>query len=131
MEDVDYLSISKFGYVVLFGFIGVLLRYLINVLFIEILEFEGFWGTFLINMIGSICIGIVFVASIELSEDVYIGLTIGLLGGFTTFSGYCLDTFQQLEKERWIVATLYFTLTPSVGIGLLYATIYISRVLMI
>lgn len=42
---------------------------------------------------------------------------VGLLGGFTTFSSYCLETFLLLEKGNYSSAIFYFFLSPSLGLG--------------
>ena len=42
-----------------------------------------------------------------MSPDLRIGLTIGLMGGFTTFSTFGWDTVRMLEEGEWTKASLY------------------------
>src|SRR5258708_39762606 len=57
------------------------------------------WGTLLINILGSLMIGIVAgvtltPARIGMHPDVRIFLMTGICGGFTTFSAFCLPTLE-------------------------------------
>lgn len=59
------------------------------------------WGTFAVNAIGSFALGFLFVYLIERStygEIMRLLLTVGLLGAFTTFSTYSLESIRLLEQ---------------------------------
>ncbi|NGQ96354.1 fluoride efflux transporter CrcB [Brevibacillus sp. SYP-B805] len=75
------------------------------------------WGTWLANVLGSFCIGLFFVWGKEKwPPQLYLLLTTGLLGGFTTFSTFSLETvtfFLQGQVARGAVYAL-----TSVGVGL-------------
>jgi len=126
----EYLNVFRLIYIILFGIFGVVLRYFVYVLVGDVWKIDLFWGTFIVNMIGSVGIGIVFVAGIEksfISKDLSTGLMVGLLGGFTTFSQYYLDSFQLWQSKNWVFSFLYVFLTPIFGIGLISLTIYVFR----
>lgn len=67
-------------------------------------------GTLTINVLGCLALGVVGQFSlnhISVSPDLRIGLTIGLMGGFTTFSTFGWDTVRMLEEGEWTKASLY------------------------
>ncbi|MDQ6971144.1 MAG: fluoride efflux transporter CrcB [Mariprofundaceae bacterium] len=59
------------------------------------------WGTFVVNALGSFALGFLFVYLIERStagELFRLLITVGLLGAFTTFSTYSLESIRLLEQ---------------------------------
>ena len=75
--------------IAVFGLLGVFSRYWGALFVARYLPTQHFpLGTFIINIIGSFLIGVVYSLGVEkgvLSVDVRVGLLVGLLGGFTTF----------------------------------------------
>lgn len=68
------------------------------------------WGTLLVNVIGSVLIGIAFVLLVErgmLSPAWRSFVTVGLLGAFTTFSAFSLDAVMLFNAGEIIRAGLY------------------------
>ena len=74
------------------------------------------WGTFLVNVLGSFLIGLI----IALPESRFPGpngamirqfLTVGLLGGFTTFSAFSIQTVTLFQSGRIFTALLYIVLS--------------------
>jgi CrcB protein len=101
------------------GALGALLRYATGLMFKP--EYAAAFPvhTFLINMVGSLCIGIVFsyMASYGPHQLLQFFVITGVLGGFTTFSSFSMETvylFQQGESAR---AFLYMLLSMVCGIG--------------
>jgi fluoride exporter len=67
-------------------------------------------GTLTINVLGCLCLGMIGRFSlnhITVSPDLRIGLTTGLMGGFTTFSTFGWDTVRMLEEGQWAKASIY------------------------
>jgi len=67
-------------------------------------------GTLAINLIGCLLLGVIGEFSlnhISVPPDWRIGLTIGLMGGFTTFSTFGWDTVRMLNDGEWIKAVVY------------------------
>ena len=64
-------------------------------------------GTLLVNIIGSFLIGLAFVALSGLDTRWQIFAISGVLGGFTTYSAYALDTLKLVEAERYLEAAGY------------------------
>jgi fluoride exporter len=63
------------------------------------------WGILLVNLSGCWLMGLLFGLTMQrsllLSPAVYMTLTTGFLGAYTTFSTYGLDTIKLLEKNLW------------------------------
>ena len=67
-------------------------------------------GTLTINVLGCLCLGIIgrfSLKHITVSPDLRIGLTTGLMGGFTTFSTFGWDAVRMLEEGQWTKASIY------------------------
>jgi CrcB protein len=67
------------------------------------------WATLFVNVLGSSCIGVLLALgerpqSWLASPDVRNFLMVGLLGGFTTFSAFSLQTFELLRAQQWSAA---------------------------
>lgn len=67
------------------------------------------WGTFVVNVSGSLLIGFASkaFAALELAAEARLFLTVGLLGAFTTFSTFSLETVALLADGRWSAALAY------------------------
>jgi fluoride exporter len=89
------------------------------------------FATLCINVIGSLCIGVVIALSGEsvnvLSPSSRMLLAVGFCGGFTTFSTFSLETFTLLQNGRVGEALLYAALSlvlcivaTSLGLAIVY-----------
>ena len=80
------------------------------------------WGTLAVNVLGGIAIGIVaeFLAQRwQGGPELRAFLVAGVLGGFTTFSAFSLETMAMLERQAWLPAIAY--VAASVAASLLAA----------
>src|SRR5690606_17408404 len=103
----------------LFGAIGVTCRFVIDQQIASWSLTEFPIATFTINCLGSLFIGILYVAGGEsgvISKEVAAMLTVGLLGGFTTFSAFSIQTFQLLERGKIALAASYVVGSPLLGL---------------
>jgi CrcB protein len=97
-------------FLIIFGAVGTLARYGLDG-WIQYRVGSVFpAGTLTINLLGCLILGVIGQFSlnhITVSPDLRIGLTIGLMGGFTTFSTFGWDTVRMLEEGEWSKASLY------------------------
>jgi len=90
-------------YIALFGALGCLARYFLSGWVYNLLGTSMPYGTLSVNVIGAFLIGLVMEFSLRsttVSPELRIGLTIGFLGGFTTFSTFSYETFRLLESAQ-------------------------------
>ncbi|MFS0561399.1 fluoride efflux transporter CrcB [Terribacillus sp. 179-K 1B1 HS] len=103
-------------FVLIGGWLGAVIRYEIS------RRVETSWtysfplATFLINVMGSFLIGLVFQA--DWGTDWHNFLAIGFLGSFTTFSTFHLEIVQLSSKKRIIIAVSYLLCSYAAGIAL-------------
>jgi len=110
------------------GFIGSVARYSIAKYFQENMNSVFPWSTFIINILGSLLIGIIYGISEKndlINDEMRLFIAVGICGGFTTFSTFSNDNFMLLRSEEWIRFTLFTTL--SVFLGLI--AVYVGRLL--
>jgi fluoride exporter len=86
--------------VALGGAVGTVLRYLM------VAAIGAPWGTMVVNVLGSCLIGVLFVW-LGAKDGWQFFLMTGLLGGFTTFSAFSLDTLKLIEAGQTLQAGLY------------------------
>lgn len=68
------------------------------------------WGTLVVNIIGCLVIGIfmsVFHERFVETPQLRLLLTIGICGGFTTFSTFSYETIMLLQSSEYFYATMY------------------------
>ncbi|UAK43312.1 fluoride efflux transporter CrcB [Bacteroides nordii] len=112
---------KEIAYIFIGGGVGSVLRYLAQISINERMSGIGFpfsWGTFIVNIAGSLLIGLFYSVSERwhLSMEMRLFLTTGLCGGFTTFSTFSNDGLSLLRGEFYGTFLLYALL--SIGLGL-------------
>jgi CrcB protein len=108
------------------SFIGGILRYLLSQ-FVQSKFLSAFpFGTLIVNIIGCFLIGMVFGLTDRgtLTPEWRLFLATGLIGGFTTFSAFSLETVGLLRDGQLLYASAY--IVGTVIIGLLATFIGIS-----
>lgn len=102
------------------GGLGAVLRYLVSHALMQALGQNVPHGTFLVNVSGSILLGIavaVLARYFEGNDVLRAFLTVGLLGGFTTFSAFALDSMVLMERGEFLLAAGYVLLSVIGAIG--------------
>ena len=92
------------------GALGSVLRYLIGMTVQNITVSQFPWGTLSVNILGSFLMGAVvtyMALAWNPSAEVKAFLTVGLLGGFTTFSAFSLDVITLWERGAPMVVMGY------------------------
>jgi len=121
----------KLFWIALFGLVGVLSRYYLGLWVSRANPLASFpYGTFLINLSGSFIIGIIYALGVErmlLPEDLRVGLMVGLMGGYTTFSSFSLEVVRLAETGKYACAGLYMVGSPVLGAVLALCGIFLVR----
>ncbi|MCF6305038.1 MAG: fluoride efflux transporter CrcB [Rhodobacteraceae bacterium] len=96
---------------------------------------SGFpYGTMIINIVGSLLMGIVAVYLLERMDGSFgrFGpfLLAGILGGFTTFSAFSLDAVYLLERGRLMAAAIYMGGSVALAMLALFAGMALTRMIM-
>lgn len=86
------------------GAIGAMLRYGMTVLGIQ-LHWSSNLSTFLVNIIGSFAMGLLVSSCGQ--GTLLMMATVGLCGGFTTFSTFSIQSVNLLQEGKWGAAALY------------------------
>lgn len=110
--------------------IGGALRHGVNVLSLSLFGMNFPYGTMLINIVGSALMGVViglFAGSHLTGQDTRLFLTTGILGGFTTFSTFSLETVTLWERGQHIAAVGYVLASVIVSVAALGLTLYLMR----
>ena len=80
-------------------------------------------GTLIVNVVGSFFMGLLagyFLARPGISQQVRLFLTTGILGGFTTFSAFSLDTALLIERHSFGLAAGYVVGSVAAGVSALF-----------
>lgn len=94
------------------GALGAMLRYSLNTRIIGFMGSDFPWGTFAVNVLGSFLIGLTAILLDGKTNGTHylrLGLMVGALGGFTTFSAFSADTLHLLETQQWFRAMIYIS----------------------
>ena len=112
------------------GFFGSIFRYLIYLLTNNLIGYSFPFGTILVNVLGCFLIGLIyqiFSDTISLSDNLKLFMTIGFLGGFTTFSAFSLDVFLLYQSNSKLVAIIYIFITLVLSLLAMLGGMWIFR----
>ncbi len=120
------------NYVLVFigGGIGSSLRHTINVLCARCIGTAFPYGTFIINITGSIVMGLIagyLAFKGEASQPWRLLLMTGVLGGYTTFSAFSLDAVLLYERGEIALALFYVLGSVAFSIAGLFAGLALVR----
>ncbi|MDY0029506.1 MAG: fluoride efflux transporter CrcB [Pseudobdellovibrionaceae bacterium] len=106
------------------GALGAMARHGVNMASLKFIDPDFPYGTLTANILGSLLIGILagcFAHFASWTQEMRLLLVVGVLGGFTTFSSFSLDTILLFEKGATIQAIIYviasFAISLSATIG--------------
>jgi len=118
--------------VALGGAVGSVARYLAGIGAGRLFGTYFPWGTLIINVTGSFLIGVfvgLFATRWDASPALRIFLTVGICGGYTTFSTFSLDTFYLIERGQSWQSAAYMVLSVLLSVGALIAALRLVRTL--
>lgn len=111
---------AKWALIAVGGGFGSVLRYALHVGVQRAVGVAFPFGTLLVNVLGCALIGLlagVVAAGVPLREEVRLALTVGVLGGFTTFSTFGLETFHLANDRQWHWAAANVVLSCGLGLA--------------
>jgi len=111
------------------GGLGALIRYFVAG-WVQPQGSDFNWGIFAVNISGGLMMGLIVEASalkLNLSPELRAFLTTGILGGYTTFSTFSLDSVLLLQKGAYMAAAGYIIGSVVLSILALFAGLWIVR----
>ena len=88
------------------------------------------FGTLSVNVLGSFVLGllaILLTEKIPVDESIRLGLMTGMLGAFTTFSAFAMDTLGLIESGAIVRALVYMTASVLLCVVAAWAGILIAK----
>ena len=110
------------------SFVGGALRYVVSL----ILKYDGGfpWATFVVNLLGCLLIGLLwglFCRVPNVSQNLVLFLSVGLCGGFTTFSTFSKESVMLMQSGNWLMLALYILGSILLGVGLVAAGYFLTK----
>jgi CrcB protein len=114
------------------GGIGAAARHGVNIAAARVGGIGFPWGTLTVNILGSFVMGLLaaflaFKADASWTQNTRLFLTTGILGGFTTFSAFSLDTALLWERGQFGVAAGYVAMSVGASIAALFLGLWLVR----
>ena len=110
--------------------IGGALRHGVNVGATRLFGFGFPYGTLIVNIVGSFVMGLFagyFAFRAGIPQHLRLFLTTGILGGFTTFSSFSLDTALLIERHSFGLAAGYVVGSVAAGLSALFFGLALFR----
>ena len=114
------------------GFVGTLGRYWLSGIIARRYGETFPFGTLAVNLIGCFLVGLLFYLMQErylVNQNVRTIILVGLLGGFTTFSSFGLQTFTLLQDNEIALAALNLLASNVLGLLLVWAGYTLAKAL--
>jgi len=111
--------------------IGGTLRHGVNVGSARLFGYGFPFGTLIVNIAGSFAIGLLagyFAFRPGVPQHMRLFLTTGILGGFTTFSAFSLDTALLIERHAYWLAAAYVAGSVAASVIALFAGMSLFRI---
>ena len=129
-ESGPILNAYSIAAVAIGGSIGSVARYLVGVYAGRLFGLNFPWGTLIINIVGSFLLG-VFVELLalkwDLSQTARLFLTVGICGGFTTFSTFSLDSAVLMQRGELWQAGAYVIASVVLSVAGLFTGLHLIR----
>jgi CrcB protein len=114
------------------GALGASARYLVGVGSGRLLGYGFPWGTLTVNVLGCLLMGLLIEAMAlrwTVGNELRAFLTVGILGGFTTFSAFSADFVLLLGRKEHLAAALCLGASVGLSIAALFLGLAIVRAL--
>ena len=110
--------------------IGGALRHGVNIGAARLWGFGFPYGTLIVNLVGSFLMGLLagyFAFRPGIGQHARLFLTTGILGGFTTFSAFSLDTALLIERHSYGMAAGYAVGSVAASVSALFFGLAVFR----
>lgn len=118
-------------FVAMGGGVGAALRHLTSMAALRLLGPTNWpWGTMSANVLGALAMGLLtgwLAFKVDGGRELRLLLATGLLGGFTTFSAFSLETAMMIERKAWVSAALYAGLSVLVCVAAVFVGLAVAR----
>lgn len=84
------------------------------------------WGTLAVNVVGGLAMGVLAARVGPEQETLRLALGVGVLGGFTTFSAFSLETVKLMEHQPGL-AMLYVAASVVLSVGACWLGLSLGR----
>lgn len=121
---------ERFLLICLGGAIGTGLRYLTSGLAARWLGADFPYGTLIVNIVGSFLIGLIQqigIASLLIPDATRLFLTVGIMGGLTTYSSFSYETVRLVQMGAWSEAWVNVLVTTALCLGVCFLGIAVGR----
>lgn len=114
------------------GGIGTIFRYIVSGLDYKLSNGVFPLSTLIINVTGSLAIGFLWglVDRFAVSPNLRLFIFIGILGGYTTFSTFSLETFNLIRDGEYHIALINIILSAVLSIVVVFVGYFASRLLL-
>lgn len=103
------------------GFLGSITRYMVYV-WVGSRNLTSFpWATLFVNLMGCLIIGFISMMverAVPYHRQIYLAVSVGFLGAFTTFSAFGLETLNLLRQQSLGLAVLNIILNVTMGLAM-------------
>lgn len=120
----------QFLWIGLGGFLGANARYLVQQWAGNRWGTDFPYGTVLANISGSFLIAFFLTLAagrLPVSPELRLFVSVGFLGGFTTFSSFNMETMQLVEQARWGAAAMNAIGSTGLGLVAVFFGIFLAR----
>ncbi len=110
--------------------VGGAFRHAVNVWSAQVFNAQFPAGTFIINTVGSLMIGVIagyFMLQGGSSQHWRLFLATGIVGGFTTFSAFSLEIALLFERGELAIMAIYILASVLVSVAALFAGLWAIR----
>ena len=112
------------------GSIGAVMRFLTQVTVYELAGRSFPYGTLVVNVVGSFLMGLLSIFLVEkfdLGAEWHLAILIGVLGSFTTFSTFSIETLVLFEQGDIIKAMSNIILSVTLCVGSVWVGAYVAK----
>lgn len=121
------MSLAPFALVAAGGAAGASLRYALSLWSLAAFGTGFPWGTLAANTLGGLAMGLLIGFTQGEPRSALLLLGTGVLGGFTTFSAFSLETVLMLERGAMGLALIYVGASVVLAVGLVWLGLGLAR----